>query len=41
MRPLDGIYARGRATVRSVIRGETPLDKRASDHRMLVAEIEL
>jgi len=41
MRPLDGIYARGRASVRSIVRGETPLDKRASDHRMLLAEIEL
>jgi endonuclease/exonuclease/phosphatase family metal-dependent hydrolase len=41
LRALDGIYARGRARVRTIARGETPLDKRASDHRMLLAEIDL
>ena len=39
LRPLDGIYARGRATVRELARGESAIDKRASDHRLLVADV--
>ena len=39
LRALDGIYARGRAEVRALARGEAPLDKRASDHRLLVADV--
>lgn len=39
MRALDGIYARGRAELRTLARGEAALDKRASDHRLLVADV--
>jgi endonuclease/exonuclease/phosphatase family metal-dependent hydrolase len=41
LRALDSIYVRGKAILHHVHRGETELSRRASDHRPLLAEVEL
>lgn len=41
MRALDGVYVRGAVLMHAVQRGETVLAKRASDHRPLIADLEL
>jgi len=41
VRALDSIYVRGRVRLLELARGETALAKRASDHRPLIAELEL
>ena len=41
MRALDGVYVRGALLMHGVQRGETQLAKRASDHRPLIADLEL
>jgi endonuclease/exonuclease/phosphatase family metal-dependent hydrolase len=41
MRALDGVYVRGALLMHAVERGETELARRASDHRPLIADLEL
>lgn len=41
LRPLDAIYVRGDVELAGLSRGETELARRASDHRPLLAEVEV
>lgn len=41
LRALDSLYVRGSVDAHSLQRGETALAKRASDHRPLIAELEV
>lgn len=39
LRPLDSLYVRGKVRLMELMRGETELSKRASDHRPLLADL--
>ena len=41
LRALDSLYVRGRLALQHVARGEIDLAKRASDHRPLIADVEM
>jgi endonuclease/exonuclease/phosphatase family metal-dependent hydrolase len=41
LRPLDSIYVRGDLELHHLHRGETDLSRRASDHRPLIADLEI
>jgi endonuclease/exonuclease/phosphatase family metal-dependent hydrolase len=41
LRALDSIYVRGRLELQHLTRGEIDLAKRASDHRPLIADVEM
>jgi len=41
LRPLDSIYVRGDLELKELARGETELSRRASDHRPLIADMEI